>query len=91
MVFLDINMPGMSGLEVLQTLRKSEKFSSLPIVMFSTTRDESIVLKTKELGANYYVPKAENFKLLRKSIEYTLQINWDSFIADRSNYLYDNN
>tara|TARA_R110002020_G_scaffold56676_7_gene156654 strand:- start:966 stop:1403 length:438 start_codon:yes stop_codon:yes gene_type:complete len=91
LLFLDINMPGMSGLEVLQTLRNSEKFAALPIIMFSTTQDQYIIEKTRELGANYYLPKAENFKLLRKSIEHTLQINWSSFIADHSNYLYNNN
>ncbi|SFU16071.1 Response regulator receiver domain-containing protein [Algoriphagus locisalis] len=91
LLFLDINMPGMSGLEVLQTLRRSERHATLPIIMFSTTKDELIIEKTRELGANYYLPKAENFKLLRKSIEHTLNINWSDFIADHSNYLYNNN
>ena len=91
LLFLDINMPGMSGLEVLQTVRKSEKHATLPIIMFSTTQDKYIIEKTRVLGANYYLPKAENFKLLRKSIEHTLNINWSSFSADNSNYLYNNN
>lgn len=91
LLFLDINMPGMSGLEVLQTVRKSEKHAALPIIMFSTTQDKYIIEKTRVLGANYYLPKAENFKLLRKSIEHTLNINWSSFSADNSNYLYNNN
>ncbi|MFC5625242.1 response regulator [Algoriphagus winogradskyi] len=91
LLFLDINMPGMSGLEVLQIVRKSEKHAALPIIMFSTTQDKSVIEKTKVLGANYYLPKAENFKLLRKSIEHTLKINWSSFSADNTNYLYNNN
>lgn len=88
LIFLDINMPGISGLEVLETLRKSDKHSRLPIVMFSTTKDEVIIQKTRELGANYYVPKAESFKKLRKSIEHTLNINWRNFHPDNTNYLY---
>ncbi|WP_339878487.1 response regulator [uncultured Algoriphagus sp.] len=91
LLFLDINMPGMNGLEILQTVRKSEKHSGLPIIMFSTTRDEFIIRKTRELGANFYIPKASSFKDLRKSIEHSLQINWSSFIADQSNYLYNFN
>ncbi|MBN3583609.1 response regulator [Algoriphagus aestuarii] len=91
LLFLDINMPGMNGIEVLQTLRNSEKHASLPIIMFSTTKDETIIEKTRALGANYFVPKAGNFKLLRESIEHTLNINWNSFIADNSNYLYHSN
>lgn len=89
-LFLDINMPGMNGLEVLETVRKSERFGKLPIVMFSTTKDDSIINKTRELGANYYLPKAANFKQLKKSIEHALQINWGQFVADHHNFLYNN-
>ncbi|WPR74147.1 response regulator [Algoriphagus sp. NG3] len=91
LLFLDINMPGMSGIEILQQVRNSEKHAGLPIIMFSTTQDEHIIRQTQELGANYYVPKAESFKQLRKSIQHTLQINWRDFIADQTNYLYNFN
>ncbi|MCE7054495.1 response regulator [Algoriphagus sp. AGSA1] len=91
LLFLDINMPGMSGIEILQKVRNSEKHATLPIVMFSTTQDESVIRKTLELGANYYLPKAESFKQLRRSIQHTLQINWSDFIADHNTYLYNFN
>lgn len=91
LLFLDINMPGMNGLEVLETVRKSDRYGKLPIVMFSTTQDNSIIEKTRQLGANYYVPKAANFKQLKQSIEHALQINWGQFVADPNNFLYNSN
>ncbi len=90
LLFLDINMPGMNGLEVLEKVRESGKHGQLPIIMFSTTKDKSIIHKTFELGATYYVPKSEGFKQLKKSIEDTLKINWGNFIPDKTNFLYTN-
>lgn len=88
LLFLDINMPGMNGIQLLEAIRKSEKHGQLPVVMFSTTQDELVVQKTKELGANYYLPKAANFTKLKESIEHALKINWEKFTPDSNNFLY---
>lgn len=62
-VFLDIEMPGMSGLELLRLLR--EKGSELPVVMVSalTTRGSELTMRALELGALGFVTKPEaNFQ-----------------------------
>lgn len=62
-VFLDIEMPGMSGLELLRLLR--EKGSELPVVMVSalTTRGGELTVRALELGALGFVTKPEaNFQ-----------------------------
>lgn len=90
-LFLDINMPGMNGMEVLQKVRESEKFKNLPVIMLSTTNDGTIIQKTLELGANYYVTKSSGFKQLQDSIAHALQINWNTFIPNPNNFLYNSN
>lgn len=86
LVFLDINMPGMTGYEVLKQVRQSHQ--NLPVVMFSTSGDQDSISKSRELGASYYVPKSGIFEQLKKSIEHALSINWGSFIPNEKNFVY---
>ncbi|WP_052123360.1 response regulator [Flavobacterium beibuense] len=88
LVFLDINMPGMNGLETLRRMRESEKHKDLPVVMFSTSSDDITIQQSKELGASFYVPKSGAFDKLKKSIEHTLKINWDKFSVEANNFVY---
>lgn len=90
-VFLDLNMPGFSGFDVLEHLRNSEEYKHLPIVIFSTSSDEQTITKSRELGASYYVPKPTDFSLLKKTIQHTLNINWDTFKPSKENFVYLNN
>jgi len=57
LVFLDINMPDVSGLEVLEQIRESPLHRSLQIVMCTCYKDRSTVLKAIELGARHYIVK----------------------------------
>jgi len=90
-VFLDLNMPGLSGFDVLQQLRSSGEYNDLPIVIFSTSSDEQTIAKSRELGASYYVPKPTDFSLLKKTIQDTLNINWETFKPSKENFVYLNN
>ena len=56
-LLLDIKMPRMDGLEVLTELRKSDHFKSLPIVVLSSSREESDLARSWDLGVNAYVVK----------------------------------
>ncbi len=87
-VFLDLNMPGFTGFDVLQQLRGSDEYKNLPIVIFSTSNDERTIAKSRELGASYYISKPTDFSLLKKSIQHTLNINWDTFIPSKENFVY---
>lgn len=87
-IFLDLNMPGKNGFEVLRELRDSQDFRDIPVVIFSTSSDEKTIFKTHELGATFYLPKQENYESFKKSIQYTLSIDWKSFQPTRENFLY---
>ena len=87
-IFLDINMPGISGLETLKKLRASAKFMNVPVVIFSTSSDLETIETSRELGASFYVPKSGVFENLKRSIEHTLKINWSTFIPEKNNFVY---
>jgi two-component system response regulator len=56
-VLLDIKMPRMSGLEVLKTMRADERMRRIPVVILSSSREESDLARSWDLGANAYVIK----------------------------------
>jgi CheY-like chemotaxis protein len=61
-IFLDIKMPRMDGLEVLGELKSDMKLKIIPVVMLTSSREEPDLKKCYELGANAYVVKPFNFK-----------------------------
>ena len=56
-LLLDIKMPRMDGLEVLQAIRDHEHLRCLPVVILSSSREESDLARSWDLGANAYVVK----------------------------------
>lgn len=60
-VFLDLKMPKIDGLEVLERLRKSERAKLLPVVILTTSQEEQDIVKSYNLGANSYVRKPIDF------------------------------
>jgi CheY-like chemotaxis protein len=61
-LLLDIKMPRMDGIEVLKAIRSDEKLKTMPVVILTTSREESDLIKSYELGVNAYVVKPVNFK-----------------------------
>jgi len=66
LIFLDARLPGMTGLEFLQELRKQESLKETPVVVMAGLPDANDMLRTKELGALDYVVKPGKFSELRK-------------------------
>lgn len=56
-IFLDVNMPRMNGIECLEELRKIDRLKNIPIIMCSTSADPRIIEKAKELGATDFIVK----------------------------------
>ena len=59
-VLLDIKMPRLDGIEVLREIRSSEKFRHVPVVILSSSREESDLARSWDLGVNAYVVKPVN-------------------------------
>lgn len=61
-MLLDIKMPRMDGVEVLETIRKDDKLKTLPVVMLTSSREEPDLKRCYALGVNAYVVKPVDFK-----------------------------
>jgi DNA-binding response OmpR family regulator len=55
LIILDINMPFLSGLDVLRLLKSESKYRNIPVVMFTTSSSSDDALKAKEYGADLIV------------------------------------
>jgi two-component system response regulator len=68
-ILLDLNMPKKDGREVLKEIKQHPVFKKIPIVVFTTTRNESEIKRCYELGANTYVVKPVSFEGLLKVLD----------------------
>lgn len=57
MIILDLNMPRMNGFEFLEIVKSRQTQSSIPIIILTTSSNESDILKAYRLKANCYVTK----------------------------------
>jgi DNA-binding response OmpR family regulator len=57
LIMLDIMLPGMTGLEVLQKIKMDTKFKNIPVIMLSNTNKQSYIENAKMLGANKFLVK----------------------------------
>lgn len=56
-VLSDINMPNMTGLELVAEMKKNELFSSIPVILVTTEGSEQKIQESIRLGANEYIKK----------------------------------
>ena len=64
-IFLDINMPLMDGADCLAKIRETERISSIPVIIYSTSFEKKEVGKYREMGANCYLKKPSSFNQLK--------------------------
>jgi two-component system chemotaxis sensor kinase CheA len=68
MLILDINMPEVSGLDLLEFLRRRNEWKSLPIIMLSSEAADSMVERALQLGADSYLTKPVTIEELEKAM-----------------------
>src|SRR5882724_845552 len=61
-VFLDLKMPKMDGIEVLRQMKSDEVLKLIPVVMLTSSREEVDLVTSYELGVNAYVVKPVGFQ-----------------------------
>lgn len=65
LIFLDINMPIMNGMELLTELKKKDLVKNIPVIIFSTSVSSDIENKLQDLGAIGYYVKPNDLNLMK--------------------------
>lgn len=88
-IFLDLNMPNMSGLECLKEIKSIEKYSDISIAIYSTSTSEKDIEETFHHGANIYITKPGDYNELKQVLTKALsaaRLNRDSAF-DKTNFV----
>ena len=75
LILLDINMPGLSGLDACKILRESPETQLTPIVIITGDRDESTLAEAIEAGSDDFITKPPNEIILKSKIASLLNLN----------------
>lgn len=67
-IFLDLNMPVMSGIQFLTEIKRHNKFDAIKIIIYTTSSYEKDIKETQELGANHFLTKPYSTVSLADSI-----------------------
>ncbi len=73
LVLLDLKLPRVDGLEVLKRMRKDERTKTVPVVILTSSREETDVVSGYSLGANSYVRKPISFEEFVKTVSQLAQ------------------
>lgn len=74
-VLLDIKLPKVNGIEVLRQFKSHPTFHAIPVVMLTTSQDDSDVRTAYELGANSYIVKPVSFERFME-VATQIQLYW---------------
>ena len=79
LILLDVKMPKVDGLELLREIKTDETLKTIPVVMLTSSREESDVISSYRLGSNAYVVKpmvfTEFVETVRKIGAFWLKVN----------------
>src|SRR3954454_17898792 len=76
LVFIDINMPYKDGVEALGEIRANPEFKNLPLIIYSTTKNEVSINTCYEKGATLFVIKPDNFDEMVKVVKKVCTVDW---------------
>jgi CheY-like chemotaxis protein len=77
LIFLDINMPKMDGIECLVKLKSDNRLKGIPVIIYSTTSNKSDQSKIALLGASDFILKGNSFESVKKSLHKILTSHMD--------------
>ena len=92
-IFLDLNMPGKSGMECLREIRSNSSLRDIAVAIYSTSSLEADIEAAFIAGANIYIRKPDEFESLQKIISKIISINWQYMIdgLNRENFIINYN
>jgi CheY-like chemotaxis protein len=79
-IFIDLNMPQLNGLECLRILKELPQLKEVPVVIYSTIQIPFFIEEVYELGAAFFIKKPYEFYQLTHLIKYVADMEWDTKI-----------
>jgi CheY-like chemotaxis protein len=76
LIFLDLNMPKIDGREFLSELKRTDPYSQVPVIMYSTSSFDKDIEDTKKLGASFFLTKPNSLKELRENLVELFSFDW---------------
>ncbi len=70
LVLLDIKLPKVDGLEVLRAVKGDPRTKAIPVVVLTSSREESDLVESYKLGANAYIQKPVEFDAFRQAVKH---------------------
>ncbi len=67
-VLLDLKLPKVDGLEVLRRIKSDPQISSMPVVVFTSSRDQRDIVESYKLGVNSYIVKPVDFEQFSEAV-----------------------
>lgn len=67
-ILLDLKMPKVNGLEVLERVKKDEHTKTIPVVVLTSSKEDPDILRCYQLGANSYIVKPVDFESFHKVV-----------------------
>jgi CheY-like chemotaxis protein len=68
LILLDLNLPDMSGIDILARIKGDEKLKRTPVVVLTTTDDKTEIQRCYDLGCNVYITKPVNYEAFADAI-----------------------
>ncbi len=88
-LFLDLNMPGKTGIDCLKEIKQIDHLKNIAIAIYSTSASDEDIEETFVQGANVYIKKPHEFSTLKNILSDVITLNWQYHTSglNRDNFL----
>lgn len=79
-IFIDVNMPRIDGIQALILMKNCKNLCNIPVIIYSTTTNNDVIKSAYDNGAHHFFTKPASFEVLRSEVKNFLSIDWQTYI-----------